>query len=404
MKSLRFTFAAAVAAVALWSCEKAEPEMNLELPQKESTVAQVSPTSVIDGMSRATRTIGSILDEQLADVRAAAEYIDAAPDDIFPSAKIKEGVIKLLRSVIPRDTVITHTLPFVYSNIDNTFDIWGSLATELELAVNESTGLFEVGTGTGWIGLAHFETPSGDTYSISFLDSKRSAYKGVHKSSASDSHGLCIGKNGSVVFNIVSEDEKDKLPSLFLGSGLEYHHTHSGELSISAIDILLDYDVDFATGKMTYNFAMSMPLFADADTLLEITGEFQQKGFGTARRIESDQWFSMMDNGININVKSSDLRKMTGLMARTLLKDKSGYPEEFCEKLSGEWDTTASIMVYSGITESGFIHLGYIPANEDDPESELYVPAFLVNIYEFFGAEFTIPEFIELIKPLLPEI
>lgn len=378
--------------------------MAVEQPQEEFAIVQESPVNVIEEMDRATETIDALLYEQLADVSAVVADIVAAPDCVFPSVKIKEGVIKLLRSIIPQDTTITRTFPIVYSNIDNTFEILASLGTQLELAVNEGTLLCEVKPGSSNFCIANFETPSGDTLSISFGGAKSSLYKGVHKSNSYSTYGLYIEKNGSAVFNIVSKDEKDNLPSIFSGSGLEFHHTHSGELSISAIDILLDYDVDFATGNMKYDFAMSMPMFAKADTLLKVTGNFQQKGSGLNRKIESDQWFSMMDKGVNINVVSSDLKKMVGLMARTLLEDESGYPEEFCKQLSDEWNATAKILVQAGEEGSGYIYLGYIPVNEDDANPAFFVPALLVHIYEYFGDEFTIPEFVEMMEPMLPSI
>lgn len=403
MKYLRFVFTAAASAMLLWSCEKAKPEMSPEPIQEEFAVARKSSANVFDEMSRADETINSLLNEQLDDVSAVLTDIVAAPDNVFPSVEVKEGVVNLLSSIIPQDTTITRTLPFIYSNIDNTFGIMGELIAQLHLAVDEETGFHEVVPSKSSSCLAHFLTSSGDALSIYFADSKISGYESFKKS-RSYGYTLSVEKNDSTVFEISSLDEKDNLPSIFLGTGLEFHHGHSGSLSISSIEILLDYDVDFAARKMGYNFAMTMPMFAEADTLLKVTGDFQQKGCGLTRWIESDQWFSMMDKGININVTSSDLRDMVGLMTRTLLKDESGYPEEFCKKLSDEWDTTATIMVYSGVEESGYIHLGYLPVNEDDLEPEFFVPALLVHLYEYFGEEFTIPEFIEMMEPMLPSI
>lgn len=403
MKFLKFTFTAAIAAMALWSCEKAETEIDPVPSQEEFTVAQKSAVNVVDEMSYATRTIDSLLYNQIVTVCEAVKAIVAAPDNIFPSVNVKDCIVNLLSSVIPQDTTISRILPFVYSNVDNTFGIMNNLLMQLELSTDEETGLHEVTPATSEMCIAHFVTSSGDTYYIALADAKRSEYKGFRENRG-HIYGFYVEKNGDTVFEIDAEDEKEKFPSMFLESGLEYRHTHNGILTISAIEMFLNYDVDFTAGNMKYDFAMSMPMFADADTLLKVTGEFQQKGYGLAHTIESNQWFSMMDKGININVESSDLKKMVGLIARALLKDESGYSEEFCGKLSDEWGTTASITVYSGVAESGYIYLGYLPVNEDNPGPELFVPEFLVHIYEYFGEEFTIPEFIEMMKPMLPSI
>lgn len=409
MKFVKFSFISVIAAAALWSCEKAEPELSLVQPQEEFAVEQESPVNIIDEMNYATETINSILFEQLADVSAVAEDIVAAPDNVFPSVEVKEGVVNLLRSIMPQDATITGALPFVYSNIDNTFGIMSTLVAQLRMSVDERTGLYGIGPSASASCLAHFETSSGDIISIGFSDTKGSRYEGFQKS-RNQGYGLYVEKNDTTVFKINSEDEVDDVPSIFLGSGLECRHIHSGSLSISAIEMLLDYDVDFAAERMKYKFAMSMPMFADADTLLKVTGDFQQKGFGLTRRIESDQWFSMMDGGININVKSSDLKTMVGLMASALLKDESGYPEEFCKNLYEKWTDTAHVLVYYGKEESGYVYLGYLPVDEEDPDPELYVPEILVHLYDYdFGSmgptiEFTIPEFIEEIEPMLPEI
>lgn len=398
---------AAITVLAAWSCEKAEIKTDVQ-PQQETSVECVNPTDLLIGTNGIFDTAFSGVD--LKKIGAAVKDLSEAPDSIFPAKEIKDAIINLLRSVLPEDLSLGFNLPFIYSSLDNTFEIMGELSRMMDFYLDPDSGLYEVGPdNSGYVSI-FFETPDGDDYVVMFSKGEADGYAGIKTSKTIEDY-ILVRKNDEVLFSFFVYDDKDVLKSFASEEGFMYSHVHSGELQISAVRIALDFDTDFRTGDMSYEMSInlgdigiSIPMIDTSKPLMYIKGDFKKTGTERNSKIAANQTISMAGL-ITFHVTTADLAKMVSLMASTITLQNPGMSEYMCNKYVAQWDETGTdIEIEIGNEgEGGSVYLGCAPVHEDNPYFNLYAPCLYVYLYAYMD-EVTLPEFLELLSTMIPEL